>query len=202
MEQTVLIVGCQTSAQNVLISALKRAGINAFGDTYDAIITNVNVPNGLILYVDAQNIRQAKAFLSQPALACTNKILVIDPRDLAARQLSATIDIDDVIFKPIRLKELISRLKLILERGYSERTSNTAFCDEIDFAQKLENFGTTQFSGALFLKGQNSNAELYFENGLVKGIRIGQKIQKNAIDAIWRVFPAKQRTIAKIEFPE
>ncbi|MBQ9817506.1 MAG: hypothetical protein IJM59_08610 [Proteobacteria bacterium] len=202
MEQTVLIVGCQTSAQNVLISALKRAGLNAFGDTYDAIITNVNVPNGLILYVDAQNIRQAKAFLSQPALACTNKILVIDPRDLAARQLSATIDIDDVIFKPIRLKELISRLKLILERGYSERTSNTAFCDEIDFAQKLENFGTTQFSGALFLKGQNSNAELYFENGLVKGIRIGQKIQKNAIDAIWRVFPAKQRTIAKIEFPE
>ncbi len=200
--QKVLLFGCQASALKMLISALEKVDIHAAASSYQENIPVNQIPECILIYLNESDITSAHQLLQQTNLKQTKKLIVIDPRNKPCRQFIATAEIDDVIFKPVRLSELVSRIQLLILRETTTFERESTICDEIDFAQRMQELGDTAFSGMFRLNGPDLETRIIFRGGIIKGIRTGNKIQKNAVDAIWRIFPATYITTPGVPTPE
>ena len=200
-EQTVLIVGCQPSIERILTSAFQRQGYRVLVSDFFDILPFEKTPNCLLINLEESQCIQARKFLDQPALAYCRRILIIDSHSSRLRQWSIDIPIDDVIFKPVRLRELLTRVKLILEREVTLPGQETTV-DELDFAQRMQTLTDERFTGLVHFKAKHVDADLYFVRGTIAGVRVGRKIQKTAVGALWRVFPAVHHIKPKVRLPD
>lgn len=201
IEQTILVVGCQQSVLDILGDTFKNSGIQIVPATY-AYQFNDNIAfNAVLIYLNEKDIDSARQFLAQNAVTKMQRILIINPRNQALRLFSATVDIDDVVFKPVRVQELVARVQLITQRENIRSRNKFSICDELDFAQKMHDFADEKFTGCLHLKGQELESEVFFENGIIRGIRAERKIQNNAVDALWRIFPANHSVEKSVSLP-
>ncbi|MBQ9395757.1 MAG: hypothetical protein IJU23_09630 [Proteobacteria bacterium] len=190
IEQTILVVGCQQSVLDILGDAFKSSDIQVIPADYGYKFNDDTQLKAVLIYLNESDIDSARKFLALRAVSKLQKILVIDPRNQALRLFSATVEIDDVVFKPVRVQELVARIQLIIQRDNILAESKYSICDELDFAQKIQTFADEKFCGCLNLKGQELESDIFFDHGIIRGIRAERKIQSNAADALWRIFPA------------
>ena len=200
-EQTVLIVGCQPSIERILSASLQRQGYRVLISDFFDILPFEKTPHCLLINLEENQCIQARKFLEQPALAYCKRILIIDSHSSRLRQWSIDIPVDDVIFKPVRLRELLTRVKLILEREVTLPGQETTV-DELDFAQRMQTLTDERFTGLVHFAAKHVDADLFFVRGTIAGVRVGKKIQKTAIGALWRVFPAVHHIKPKVRLPD
>ena len=201
VEQTILVVGCQQSVLDILDDAFKSSGIQIIPADYGYKFNDGTQFKAVLVYLNEKDMDSARKFLALRAVSKLQKILVIDPRNQALRLFSATVEIDDVVFKPVRVQELVTRMQLIIQRENVLAESKFSICDELDFAQKIQSFADEKFSGCLNLKGEELECEIFFDKGDIRGIRAERKIQSNAADALWRIFPAKHSVEKNVSLP-
>ena len=200
-KQTILVLGCDPGAEQILLAALSKAGFRAKGVKYADIIRTDQSPACVLIHLDSVDSERALRFMAQPGLLRSRRVMIIDPHDPRARQFCADADIDDMIFKPIHLREMLTRLSFVLDREHTSLGREITLSDEHGFAQKLQTLADSAFSGVLVLEGRGREAKVYFEHGALVGVQFGKKTQKLAAGALWRLFPAAHRAVAGVTMP-
>ncbi|MBO5752938.1 MAG: hypothetical protein J6S69_04490 [Proteobacteria bacterium] len=200
-EQTIWVVGCEPGAEQILLTALNKAGFNTKSAKYTDTVCADQSPACVLIHFENADTERALRFMAQPGLLRARRVIIIDPNDPKARQFCADADIDDMILKPIHLREMITRLSFDLEREQTALKREMTLSDAQGLVQKVQTLSDSAFSGVLVLEGHNREAKIYFEHGAVVGVQFGKKTQKSAAGALWRIFPAAHRAVAGVAMP-
>ena len=198
---TIALAGCQKSAQIVIMTALKSAGFNVQYLPYDVRFHADNMPECLLIDLQGDDVFKARQLIDHPNFKSIPKLLMLDTRDLKARQFIASANINDILFKPYQIEELIARVQVLLKKQSSQPNAKASIKDEFAFAQTIQDLEARRFTGCLKLRGQTLEGELHFSHGHVCGARIGQKLQDIALTALWRLFPAQHELISNAPVP-
>lgn len=181
-------------------TALKSELINVSCFELKALPLKREFPDVVVLFMGAGSRPYAQKWLSMPELAGAFSILAIHAKDRESRIFAATAQIDDIILKPIRFKEAVLRIELILNRSAlpGEFMANTLS----ELSESLKNLENIRCSGTLRLFGSSGEGAFYFDQGKIVGIAVGHKIQKDAADAFWRLLPCACEITPDAALPE
>lgn len=199
---TIALAGCQKSTQIVIMTALKNAGFKVFYLPYDVRYLSDTIPDCLLIDLQGDDVFKARPLIDHPSLKETKKLLMLDTRDQKARQFIASANVDDILFKPLQIDELVSRLHALLKKNAAQHGYMTELNDEFSFAQFIQDLETRRFTGCLKFQGEHLEGELHLNGGRVNGARIGQKLQSIALTALWRLFPTKPELIPNAPVPD
>ncbi len=155
----------------------------------DLILSEVNLPehDG---FQFLQKLKQNPATAQIPVVFLTNR------RDLQDRVRSLRGGVKDYLIKPVHVKEVIARIRMILRR--LERVKNeeqdavnkvVGRLEESGVIELIENFGVERRSGILNIYNENNkNGEIHFRGGSIVYASLGMlKAEK----AIYQMLPWK-----------
>lgn len=198
---TIALAGCQKSTQIVIMTALKSAGFKVIYLPYDVRYHAESIPDCLLIDLQGDDVFKARQMIDQPSLNATKKLLMLDTRDQKARQFISAANVDDILFKPIQIEELVARLQTLLKKTTAQQ--DPAYIkDEFSFAQAMQDLEARQFTGCLKIHGKHVGGEMHLMHGRINGVRIGQKLQGIALTALWRIFPARPELIPNAPMPD
>ena len=198
---TIALAGCQKSTQIVIMTALKSAGFKVIYLPYDVRYHAENLPDCLLIDLQGDDVIKARQMIDQPSLKATKKLLMLDTRDQKARQFISAANVDDILFKPIQIEELVARLQALLKKTTAQHDP-TDIKDEFSFAQTIQDLEARQFTGCLRLHGKHVAGEMHLMLGRINGVRIGQKLQGIALTALWRIFPSRPELLPNAPVPD
>lgn len=155
----------------------------------DLILSEVNLPD-YDGFQFLQKIKQNSATAHIPVVFLTNR------RDLQDRVRSLRGGVKDYLIKPVHVKEVIARIRMILRR--LERVKNEEMdssnkvvgrLEESSVIELIENFGMERRSGVLSIYNENNkNGEIHFRGGGIVYASLGMiKAEK----AIYQMLPWK-----------
>ncbi len=155
----------------------------------ELIVCEVEIPglNGFELHERLQN---------NPVAASIPMIFLTNRRNLEDRIKSLRTGVKDYMIKPLHVKEVIARLKMIQRRiervknAESESTRNVVGrLEEKSVEDLVENYGAERKTGVLALYDNNNlSGEIYFRDGTVVNARLGNfKAEK----AVYQMLPWK-----------
>lgn len=156
----------------------------------DLILSEVNLPkfDGFQLL---EKLKETPNTSSIPVMFLTNR------RELQDRVRSLRGGVKDYLIKPVHVKEVIARIRMILRR--MERTKDeekdadkklVGRLEEYSVVDLIENFGVERKTGVLNLFNEhNRNGEIFFRNGAVIHALYGTlKAEK----AVYQMLPWRQ----------
>ncbi|KAA3662992.1 MAG: response regulator [Calditrichaeota bacterium] len=153
------------------------------------ILSEVNLPE-IDGFQFLQKLKQNPATSHIPVIFLTNR------RDLQDRVRSLRGGVKDYLIKPVHVKEVIARIRMILRR--LERVKNEEIdaannvvgrLEETSVVELIENFGMERRSGILNIYNENNkNGEIHFRGGSIVYAALGMlKAEK----AIYQMLPWK-----------
>lgn len=155
----------------------------------DLILSEVNLPR-LDGFHFLQKLKQNPSTSKIPVVFLTNR------RDLQDRVRSLRGGVKDYLIKPVHVKEVIARIRMILRRlervkkDELESTDNlVGRLEETSLVELIENFGMERRSGILNVYNENNkNGEIHFRQGGIVHASLGMlKAEK----AIYQMLPWK-----------
>ncbi len=186
----------------ILLAALNRAGFDAALTYYDNLVDASIDTDCVVFYLNLGDAEKARACLENPSLKFCRRILVIDPRDADSRELVAGVRVDEVIFRPVRIQNFVARIQLLFERSILPDSRELTLCDELAFAQTMQELIDAKFSGIFTLHAHSLDAQIYFVRGNIRGVRAGNKTKELAVLSLWRIFPASYHLEKSAPAPE
>lgn len=155
----------------------------------DIVISEVDIPgiDGFKLFQKMQN---------DPVGASIPVVFLTNRRNLEDRLKSLRAGVKDYMIKPLHVKEVIARLKMIIrriERIKTEETEpnrkHTGRLEDKSVENLVESYGIQRRTGVLTLYDQNNRSgEIYFREGAVVNARFGNfKAEK----AVYQMLPWK-----------
>ncbi len=170
----------------------------------DLMISEVDLPdfNGFQLL---DRLQRDPVGASLPIVFLTNR------RDLDDRLKGLRSGVKDYMIKPLHVKEVVARVKMILRRIERIKTDDgendrkiVGRLDDKSVEELLENYGVEHKTGILTLYDKNNrNGEIYFRDGVIVNARLGNfKAEK----AVYQMLPWKSghfiMTQKDIQVPE
>jgi len=202
-EHVTLLAGCRDDERKLLEAALNHVGLDVIYCQYDEAWESTRAVACVVMDLSNREFDAALRLLQSPALARSEKLAFLAPDNPHGRLLATTMGIDDVVIKPLRLREIITKISLLAER-YQERMVGLSafFNDEIDFIQRLQDLAVMRFSGAMLLNGRGHKATICFEHGAIVGIDFGKRRNQAAIGSLWRLLPATHCLVPEAARPD
>ena len=200
-EQSILLVGCEVGAFEMMRSALNRVGFHVSGAEFDDFVLVGSAPDCVIFYLTSENCGSVRRFLSQSALVGAKRIAILDPRDRLVRGMAEEFGIQELIYKPVPLSRLVTSIGKVFGRTYAQGTDNP-LCDIAAFQRYLNQLASHLFTGCLSMDGNGQNARIYLKNGSITGVECGKKQQQNAESMLWRMFPVTLASDNETPVPE
>ncbi|RMD95351.1 MAG: response regulator, partial [Calditrichaeota bacterium] len=153
----------------------------------DLVLSEVSLPH-LDGFQLLEKLKQDPTTSSIPIMFLTNR------REIQDRVRSLRGGVKDYMIKPLHVKEVIARIRMILRR--LERVKNddaepgkklVGRLEEYGVADLIENFGVERKSGVLVVYNENNRSgEIYFRHGAVVHATLGTL---NAEKAVYQMLP-------------
>ena len=187
----ILREGLESSGFTVLTASDgQEAWEKIYTERPDLVLSEVSLPNmdGFQLL---ERIKQDPTTANIPIMFLTNR------REIQDRVRSLRGGVKDYMIKPLHVKEVIARIRMILRRlermrNYEIEPSKKLVgrLEEYSVADLIENFGVERKSGVLTVYNENNrNGEIYFRNGAVVHATLGTlKAEK----AVYQMLPWKR----------
>jgi len=202
-EHVTLLAGCQDDERKLLEAALSHVGLDVIHCQYDGAWESTRAVACVVMDLSNREYDAALRLLQSPALARAEKLAFLPPDNPHSRLLATTMGIDDVVIKPLRLREIITKISLLVARSQERMVGLSAFFnDEIDFIQRLQDLAVMRFSGAMLLNGRGHKATICFEHGAIIGIDFGKRRNQAAIGSLWRLLPATHCLVPEAARPD
>lgn len=156
----------------------------------DIIISEVDIP-------DMDGFQFLEKLQKDPIGATIPLVFLTNRRNVENRIKSLRSGVKDYMIKPLHVKEVIARIKMILRRlervEYEEVASNRKVIgrlEERSVEELIESYGTERKTGVLTLYDKdNRSGEIYFRDGAVVNAILGNfKAEK----AIYQMLPWKE----------
>jgi CheY-like chemotaxis protein len=170
----------------------------------DLILSEVNLPN----YDGFQLLEKLK---EDPRTSVIPIMFLTNRRDIQDRVRSLRGGVKDYLIKPLHVKEVIARIRMILRRMERVKSEDTEASkkmvgrlEESGIVELIDNFGSERKTGVLQLYNeQNRNGEIWFKNGAVVHASFGTlKSEK----AVYQMLPWRQghfiMTFKEVQIPE
>ncbi len=190
-DQKILLAGLLDDERRTIESALIRSGFNT-----EHIFWGEPLPKEVfacvIVDLGRGEYREASQLLKNPALSQASCITLVDQSNAHARLIAMTMGTDDIIYKPVHLRELIAKVSILIDK-YLDRNlgTSTYLEDDIDLLQRLQDYASRGLTGSVSFFGNGYRTEISFEQGLIVGVRNGRKTGSSAITSVWRTLPCQ-----------
>lgn len=200
---TILVVDNDPKNLQILKESLEKAnfsvttvnnGIDAFGiiqsQRPDLVVCEVDIP-GLDGFALQEKLH------GDPTVAAIPIVFLTNQRNLENRIKGLRSGVKDYMIKPLHVKEVIARLKMILKRlerirneGAETNRNIVGRLEEKSVEDLVENYGQERCTGVLSVYDHNNlNGEIYFRDGTVVNARLGNfKAEK----AVYQMLPWKR----------
>ncbi len=179
----ILREGLEASGFTVLTAVDgQEAWEKVYTERPDLILSEVSLPK-LDGFQLLERIKQEPTTAAIPIMFLTNR------REIQDRVRSLRGGVKDYMIKPLHVKEVIARIRMILrrmERMRNEEVEPTrklvGRLEEYSVAELIENFGVERKSGVLSVYNENNkNGEIYFRNGAVVHATLGTLKAEKAV---------------------
>ncbi|MDQ7065603.1 MAG: response regulator [candidate division KSB1 bacterium] len=179
----ILREGLESSGFTVLAAVDgQEAWEKVYTERPDLILSEVSLPK-LDGFQLLERIKQEPTTAAIPIMFLTNR------REIQDRVRSLRGGVKDYMIKPLHVKEVIARIRMILrrmERMRNEEVEPTrklvGRLEEYSVADLIENFGVERKSGVLSVYNENNkNGEIYFRNGAVVHATLGTLKAEKAV---------------------
>jgi len=190
-DQKILLAGLPDDERRTIESALIRSGFNT-----EHIYWGENLPDEVfacvIVDLGRSEYREASQLLKNPALSQASCITLLDQKNAHARLIAMTMGTDDIIYKPVHLRELIAKVSILIDK-YLDRNlgTSTYLEDDIDLLQRLQDYASHGVTGSISFTGNGFCTVISFENGMIVGVQNGRKTGMTAITSVWRTLPGQ-----------
>jgi len=148
----------------------------------DLMISEVDLP-------DFNGFQLLDRLQSDPVGASLPIVFLTNRRDLDDRLKGLRSGVKDYMIKPLHVKEVVARVKMILRRIERIKTDDgendrkiVGRLDEKSVEELLENYGVERKTGILTLYNKNNrNGEIYFRDGVIVNARLGNFKTEKAV---------------------
>jgi DNA-binding response OmpR family regulator len=194
-KQQILLVDADTSSARLLEVSLRGAGFNiatassaedALGKlehgTPDLILTEARLPG-----VDGFSF--VRALRARPDLAETPVVFLTEQGALEDKLRGLELGVDDYLAKPIMVREVVTRVQLLLARKKQQRTltepqARTRFSgslEDVAVVDVLQTVAISGKSGVASVKRGEREALLYFDRGQIIDAEVGDLRGEEAV---------------------
>ncbi len=179
----ILREGLEASGFTVLTAVDgQEAWEKVYTERPDLILSEVSLPK-LDGFQLLERIKQEPTTSSIPIMFLTNR------REIQDRVRSLRGGVKDYMIKPLHVKEVVARIRMILRRMERMRQDDVeptrklvGRLEEYSVADLIENFGVERKTGVLNVYNENNkNGEIYFRNGAVVHATLGTLKAEKAV---------------------
>lgn len=118
---SIWLIGESSQARNILGDALRPLGFEVCICDGRQPAEEKSVPDLVVVFLTGNRCEEVHRLLARPLFMQTKRMYILDARDRRARMYCATARVDDIVFKPLQIREAMVRILLVLQR----RTPNS-----------------------------------------------------------------------------
>lgn len=118
---SIWLIGESSQARNILGDALRPLGFEVCICDGRQPAEEKSVPDLVVVFLTGNRCEEVHRLLARPLFMQTKRMYILDAGDRRARMYCATARVDDIVFKPLQIREAMVRILLVLQR----RTPNS-----------------------------------------------------------------------------
>lgn len=118
---SIWLIGESSQARNILGDALRPLGFEVCFCDGRQPAEEKSVPDLVVVFLTGNRCEEVHRLLARPFFMQTKRMYILDAGDRRARMYCATARVDDIVFKPLQIREAMIRILLVLQR----RTPNS-----------------------------------------------------------------------------
>ena len=190
-DQKILLAGLNNDERRFIESVLIRSGFDIYHIQWHDALPEEEFAC-VIINLERDAYHSASALLKNPRFGQCGCIMLLNASDEHSRLIAMTLGTDDIVYKPVHLRELIAKVSILIDK-YLDRRLGMSTCleDDIDLLQRLQDHAARKFSGTICFSGNLHRVLFTFKQGALIGANSGKKAGLNAITAVWRTIPAQ-----------